>query len=381
MNRFLYMDNAATTCINKKALDDMKPYLTKMYFNPSGTYRATYEIKDAIERARGQVARVIGALPEEIYFTSGGTESDNWAIDSALEYGDNNHIITSKIEHHAILNSCKKVEKKGARVTYVSVLRNGVVNKREIEDSICDSTKLISIMAANNEVGTIQPIAEIGRIAKRNNIVFHTDAVQGFLHMYINVNNMNIDMLSISAHKFGGPKGVGAMYIRKGLMVDSFMRGGMQESGMRAGTYNVAGIVGMGSAAGEYYKSMGRTNAYVRKMRDYMCDEIMMKIEDCRINGDMNNRLPGNVNVCIRGVNGKNLVKALGERGICVSTGSVCNSVSVKPSHVLMAMGLSEEEALSSIRITLSGDNKREDVEYFVSNLRELVALFRNKNL
>ena len=370
------MDNAATTRTDSRVREKMMPYFTDRYSNPSGLYNFARENKKEIDESRKIIADIINAQPEEIYFTSGGTESDNWVIKNALN-NERKHIITSKIEHHAILNSCEFVESKGGRVSYVGVDELGRVNPRDIEKLISKDTSLISVMTANNEVGTIQKIAEIGNLAKEYDIQFHTDAVQAFGHIPIDVKKMNVSMLSASGHKFGGPKGIGFMYIRDKSDVNSFMHGGSQENSKRAGTYNVPGIVGIGEAAKIANENMEYRIRYEIELRNYMINKVLNRIPYSRVNGDMKNRLPNNINFSFKYVDGESLVFMLDDMGICCSTGSACNSGSSKPSHVLMAMGLSEEVAYSSIRLTISHETSREDADYTIEALANAVEKLR----
>ncbi len=371
MKPIIYMDNAATTKPFKEVVDAMAPYYKEYFYNPSANYDKAYEINDVLQECRRTIADTIGCKPNEIYFTSGGSESDNWALRYAKP---GQHIITSKIEHHAILNTCKYLEAKGIEVTYIDVDEYGTVNLEDIEKSIRPNTSLISIMTANNEIGTIQPILDISRIASDNNIVFHTDAVQAYGHKDIDVNYLGIDMLSASAHKFNGPKGVGFLYVDDAINLKPFIFGGMQQNNMRAGTENVPGIVGMTKAAevscdldNIYY------NVIISELRDYLQSKIMIEIPNIIINGDISNRLENNLNVSFIGVRGEQLLSQLAMNGIYASTGSACNAFSPDPSHVLKAIGLSDEDASSSVRFTLSKYNTKEEIDYVVDVLKRSV--------
>ena len=336
--------------------------------------------KKAIEEARKKVAKVINAKPQEIYFTGCGSESDNLAI-KGIAYSlkdKGNHIITSKIEHHAVLNTCKTLEKEGFYITYLNVDENGLIDLEELQNVINEKTILISIMTANNEIGTIEPIREIGQIAKKNDIYFHTDSVQAIGNMKIDVQSMNIDSLSMSAHKFYGPKGVGALYVREGVPFTKIQDGGHQEKDKRAGTENVAGIVGLGKAIELAYNNIDEYNKKLTELREYYISQVEKKIPDVKLNGHRNNRLPGNVNISFKNVDGGELLLKLDEKGICASTGSACNSGSTQPSHVLTAIGLKPEYLESSLRITFGEENTKEDIDYLVDNLEEIVNKCRH---
>ena len=371
----IYLDHAATTAVAPEVKEVMEPYFCENYGNASSLYELGYKSREAINIARGNVARVINAKPTEIYFTSCGSESDNLAIKGvARAYRQQgNHIITSKIEHPAVLNTCRQLEKEGFRVTYLNVDKNGFIDLEELKNSINSKTILVSIMVANNEVGTIEPIKEISRIVHNNNAIFHTDAVQAIGNVKIDVKEMGIDLLSMSAHKFYGPKGVGALYVRKNVNFVQLQNGGHQENDKRAGTENVAGIVGLGKAIELADKNMEENNKKLLELRQYFLEQIKNKMPYIRINGDLNNRLPGNINISFLYVNGKDIVKMLANYGICTSSGSACSSGLPQPSHVLLAMGLNEGIAKSSLRITLGKENTKEDIDYLVKVLEESI--------
>ena len=381
MGKMIYLDNAATTKTAPEVVQAMLPYFSEYYGNPSSIYDFAGKSKEAITKGREQIANVLGAKPEEIYFTAGGSESDNWALKATFEAYKNkgNHIITTKIEHHAILHTCEYLEKeRGAKVTYVGVDENGVVNLDELEAAITPETILISVMAANNEIGTIQPIKEIGRIAKEHGVLFHTDAVQAFCQVPINVDECNIDMLSSSGHKINGPKGIGFLYIRKGVKIRSFVHGGAQERKRRAGTENVPGIVGYGLAAERANKSMKERTAKEIEISDHMINRILTEIPYVRLNGDKVKRLPNNVNVSIQFIEGESMLILLDQAGICGSSGSACTSGSLDPSHVLLAIGLPHEIAHGSLRLTLSEKNTMEEIDYTVDELKKITANLRS---
>ena len=375
----IYFDNAATTKLNPEVLDAMLPYLREEYGNPSAIYSLGSHAKRALANGRRQVAKLIGAQPEEIFFTSGGSESDNWAIFAAteLESGKGRHVITSKIEHHAVLNACHALEKKGYEVTYLGVDEEGRVSPKELEKAIRPDTVLISIMFANNEVGAIEPIAEIGEIAKRHGILFHVDAVQAFGHIPIDVKAMKIDLLSASAHKLHGPKGVGLLYVRKELRMNPMIYGGTQERGRRAGTENVAGIVGFGKAAELAMEGMEQAREKVAVLSKHMVERLETEIADVKVNGKGAERLPGHVSVCIPPVEGESVLIQLDMHGICASSGSACTIGSSEPSHVLLAMGRSLEEAKGSLRFTLCEENTMAEVDEVVDVLKEIVDSIR----
>lgn len=375
-----YFDHAATTKLDIEVLEKMMPYLTKEYGNASSIYKIGSSARCAIEDAREKVACAINANVNKIYFTSGGSESDNTAL-RGVAYANRkkgNHIITSKIEHPAILNTCKALEKEGFEVTYISVDSDGVVNLEELKNSIREDTILISIMFANNEIGTIEPIKEIGKIAREHNVYFHTDAVQAVGNLKIDVDELNIDLLSMSAHKFYGPKGVGALYVRHGVKFDSLIFGGHQERNKRAGTENVAGIVGIGEAIEKAYKNFDKTSTYLLKLREHYINEVEKRIPYIKINGHRENRLPGNANISFKYIEGESLLLNLDIKDICASSGSACTSGSLDPSHVLLALGMSHEVAHGSLRVTFGIDNTIEDVDYLVDNLCEIVKRLRN---
>lgn len=375
----IYLDNAATTKVNKKVLESMMPYFSEIYCNPSAAYSFATKGRIAIEEARNHAAKLIGASDMEIYFTSGGSESDNWAIKAVAEsFSDKGkHIITTKIEHHAVLHTCEYLERHGFDITYLNVDSDGKVRLDELKKSIREDTILISVMTANNEIGTIQPVAEIGKIAHEKGILFHTDAVQAYGHIPINVDEMNIDLLSASGHKFNGPKGVGIMYIRKGVKIRSFIHGGSQERGRRAGTYNVPGIAGLGTAAKLAMENMAKRAEKEKELRDYFIDRISAEITYTVLNGHREDRLPNNINFCFRFVEGESVLIMLDQAGICASSGSACTSGAIDPSHVLRAIGLSDEMAHESLRLTLSYENTKEEIDTVVGELKRIVERLR----
>lgn len=375
----IYLDNAATTKVNKKVLESMMPYFSEIYCNPSAAYSFATKGRIAIEEARNHAAKLIGASDMEIYFTSGGSESDNWAIKAVAEsFSDKGkHIITTKIEHHAVLHTCEYLERHGFDITYLNVDSDGKVRLDELKKSIREDTILISVMTANNEIGTIQPVAEIGKIAHEKGILFHTDAVQAYGHIPINVDEMNIDLLSASGHKFNGPKGVGIMYIRKGVKIRSFIHGGSQERGRRAGTYNVPGIAGLGTAAKLAMENMAKRAEKEKELRDYFIDRISAEIPYTVLNGHREDRLPNNINFCFRFVEGESVLIMLDQAGICASSGSACTSGAIDPSHVLRAIGLSDEMAHESLRLTLSYENTKEEIDTVVGKLKRIVERLR----
>ncbi|MBD5520807.1 MAG: cysteine desulfurase NifS [Lachnospiraceae bacterium] len=380
MSRLIYLDNAATTRVNEEVLQEMLPYFRENYSNPSAIYGFATEAGKALDRAREQAADLIGAKREEIYFTAGGSESDNWALKATAEaYKDKGrHIITSKIEHHAILHTCEYLEKNGYEITYINVDENGQILLNELEEAIRPDTILISIMAANNEIGTIQPIAQIGKLAHEKGVLFHTDAVQAYGHIPLDVDEMNIDMLSASAHKLGGPKGVGIMYIRKGLKLRSFIHGGAQERRRRAGTSNVPGIVGFGKAAQLAGQSMKERSEKEIALRDHLIKRVLEEIPYSRLNGDKTNRLPNNANFCFRFIEGESMLILLDQLGICASSGSACTSGSLDPSHVLLAIGLPHEIAHGSLRLTLSEETTLEEIDFVVDELKKIIERLRS---
>ncbi len=378
-NKLIYLDNAATTKVAPEVYEAMKPYFTEYYGNPSAIYSFADEAEKAVDQARKTIADVIGAKAEEIYFTGGGSESDNWALKAAAEAyaSKGKHIITSKIEHHAILHTAEWLEKQGCEVTYLDVDENGVVDLEQLKEAIRPDTILISIMAANNEIGTVEPLKEIGAIAHEHGILFHTDAVQAFSHIPINVDEMNIDMLSASGHKINGPKGIGIMYIRRGVKIRSFIHGGAQERSRRAGTHNVPGIVGMAKAAELAAADMEKRNAYEVTLRDHLIERVLNEIPYSRLNGHRTDRLPNNANFCFRFIEGESMLILLDQNGICGSSGSACTSGSLDPSHVLLAIGLPHEIAHGSLRLTLSEETTMEDVDYTVDRLKEIIERLR----
>ncbi len=380
MERFVYADNAATTKLSPAVLEAMMPYLTEEYGNPSSLYRFGNHAKRAIEQARKEVADVLGADPFEILFTGGGSEADNWVkeIMRSLKAKGKNHFITSAVEHHALLHSAQRLQKEGFEVTFIPVDREGQIDPEQVRAAIRPETGLVSIMFANNEIGTIYPIKEIGAICRQAGVLFHADAVQAAGHLPINVKEMNIDLLSLSAHKFHGPKGVGAFYCRRGIPLPSLIDGGAQERGKRAGTENVAGIVGLGAALRLANEEMSETSARVSAMRDRLIDGILQTVPMCRLNGPRHNRLPGNCNISFLGIEGESLLLRLDLAGIAASSGSACASSSLDPSHVLLAIGLPHEVAHGSVRLSLSDYNTEEDVDYILEKLPEIVSTLRS---
>lgn len=380
MEKIRYFDHAATTATKEEVVREMLPYFTLNYGNASSIYSIGRRSKKAVEEARDKVANAIGSNPKEIYFTACGSESDNLAI-KGVAYANKekgNHIITTKIEHPAVLNTCKTLEKQGFTVTYLNVDSEGLISLDELEKSITDKTILITIMFANNEIGTIQPIKEIGEIAKKHNIYFHTDAVQAIGNVKINVQELNIDLLSMSAHKFYGPKGMGALYVKSGIKFDKIQDGGHQERNKRAGTENVAGIVGLGKAIELAYENFDDYNKKLTELRDYYIAQIEEKIPYVKLNGHRTKRLPGNANISFRFIEGESLLLNLDLKGICASSGSACTSGSLDPSHVLLAIGLPHEIAHGSLRTTFGDDNTKEDVDFLIETLVEVVQKLRN---
>lgn len=374
-----YFDNAATTAVREEVLKEMIPYFTINYGNPSAIYQVGREAKRGMDKARQRVADAINCNMHEIYFTSCGSESDNLAI-KGVAYANKekgNHIITTKIEHHAVLNSCQTLERQGFKVTYLNVDENGTVNIQELLNSITENTILISIMFANNEIGTIEPIEKIGKIARDKNILFHTDAVQAIGNVRIDVQKLNVDLLSMSGHKFYGPKGIGALYVKDGVNFEKIQDGGHQEKNKRAGTENVAEIVGLGKAIELIYDEFDQYNKKLRDLRDYYFSEVEKKIPDIKINGDRENRLPGNANVSFKGVNAQKLLFSLDELGICASAGSACSTGDSEPSHVLTSIGLSKELSSSTLRTSFGYSNTKEDIDFLVESLQNLVAELR----
>ncbi|MGA2917305.1 cysteine desulfurase NifS [Methanoregula sp.] len=377
--RIVYMDHSATTYVRKEVLDAMIPYHIEFFGNPSSIYSITRATKKAIDTAREQVAKALGAEPDEIYFTSGGSESDNWAIKGVASANrkKGNHIITSKIEHHAVLHTCEYLEKEGFTVTYLPVDQYGLVDPAELEKAITDQTILITIMYANNEIGTIEPVAELGAIARKHKIPFHTDAVQVIGNVPVDVKTQNIDILSLSAHKFYGPKGVGALYIRKGTKIDNLIHGGGQERRRRAGTENIAGIVGLGKAIELATADIEGHNRRIRALRDRLMKGILDKIPDAHLNGHPEKRLVGNINISFKFIEGEGILLWLDDEGICASTGSACTSGSLEPSHVLLATGLPVEISHGSLRLTLGNVNTDADVDFVLAVLPKVVSRLR----
>ena len=379
MNKTIYMDNAATTRVLPEVFEEMKPYFLEQYGNPSSVYSFVNDAKKVVDQARVTISDFINAKPQEIYFTAGGSESDNWALKATAEAYANKgkHIITSKIEHHAILHTCEYLERRGFEVTYLDVDENGIVDLEQLKASIRPDTILISIMTANNEIGTIEPIKEIGAIAKEHGILFHTDAVQAYGHIAIDVDEAHIDMLSVSGHKFNGPKGIGFLYIRTGVKIGSFIHGGAQERKRRAGTLNVPGIVGIKKATEIARDTLKERSEYETKLRDYAIDRILNEIPFTRLNGDRKKRLPNNMNFCFRFIEGESMLILLDQKGVCASSGSACTSGSLYPSHVLLAIGLPHEIAHGSIRLTISEENTKEEIDFVIDNLKQIIERLR----
>ena len=377
---FIYLDNAATTRVSDAALDAMLPYFRQQYGNPSSLYAFGQEAKEALERARATVAWVLNCEPREIIFTSGGSEADNQAIRSAAAMGaraGKRHIISTAFEHHAVLHTLSKLEKEGFEVTLLDVHSDGLVRVEELAAAIRPDTCLVTVMYANNEIGTIQPIADIGRVCRERGVLFHTDAVQAAGHLPIDVRAQNIDLLSLSAHKFHGPKGVGALYARRGIALTNLIEGGAQERGRRAGTENTAGIVGMAAALDEAARNMERDSAKMTALRDRLIAGLS-QIPHSALNGDAERRLPGNVSFCFEGIEGESLLLLLDDKGVCASSGSACTSGSLDPSHVLLAIGRPHEVAHGSLRLTLSGETSEEDIDYTIKAVTEVVAYLRS---
>lgn len=381
MSKLIYLDNAATTKTAPEVFDAMLPYFSEYYGNPSSIYDFAQKSKEAVTKGRQQIADALNTRKEDIYFTAGGSEADNWALKATFEAykSKGNHIITTKIEHHAILHTCEYLEKeRGAKITYLDVDENGVVRLDELEKAITPETILISVMFANNEIGTIQPIKEIGEIAKKHGVLFHTDAVQAYGQLPINVDELHIDMLSSSGHKLNGPKGIGFLYIRKGVKIRSFVHGGAQERKRRAGTENVPGIVGYGKAAEIAAKTMKERTAKEIELRDHLIDRVLAEVPYTRLNGHRTNRLPNNANFSFQFVEGESLLILLDNNGICASSGSACTSGSLDPSHVLLAIGLPHEIAHGSLRLTLSAETTMEDIDFVVDCIKQIIERLRS---
>lgn len=379
-NKIIYLDNAATTKTSQKAIDEMIKYINECYGNPSSFHSKGQEAAEALYEARKRIGSMIGALPDEITFTSGGSESDNQAIMSAAMLGERKgkkHIISTAFEHHAVLHTLKKLEKKGFEVTLLDVNENGIVSAAQVEQAIRPDTCFVTVMFANNEIGTIQPIKEIGFICRKYGILFHTDAVQVVGHMPIDVKELNIDLLSLSAHKFHGPKGVGVLYAGKGIPLETIIEGGAQERGKRAGTENLPAIMGMAAALKERYETMEEDNRKLVFLRDKLIDGLS-KIEHSILNGDYEHRLPGNVSFCFEGIEGESLLLLLDDKGICASSGSACTSGSLDPSHVLLALGRPHEIAHGSLRLSLSKDNSEEEIDYTIKAVTDVVEYLRS---
>ena len=378
--KIIYLDHAATTATRPEVVEAMMPYFTEYYGNPSSVYDLGAKNKQVITQMRETIGNALGTAPENIYFTAGGTEADNWALVAAAEAyrGKGDHIITSKIEHHAILHTCEYLQKeRGFDVTYVDVDENGIIKLDELKKAIRPTTILISVMFANNEIGTIQPIKEIGQIAREHGVLFHTDAVQAFGQLPISVDDMNIDMLSASGHKLNGPKGIGFLYIRKGVKIRSFIHGGAQERKRRAGTENVPGIVGMAKAVEIAVATMEERRAKEEALRDHLIQRVLAEVPYTRLNGSAKHRLPNNVNFSFQFIEGESLLIMLDMAGICASSGSACTSGSLDPSHVLLAIGLPHEIAHGSLRLTLGEENTMEEIDYVVDKIKEIVARLR----
>ena len=377
---FVYADNAATTSVSKTALDAMMPYLTTLYGNPSSLYSFAQKAKEALEDARKTVADIIGAEPKEIYFTSGGSEADNQAIVSMAKFGalkGKKHLISTKFEHHAVLHTLKQLEKQGFEVTLLDVHEDGVVRLEDVEAAIREDTALVTVMFANNEIGTVQPIKEIGALCRSKGIPFHTDAVQAAGHMPINVQEMNIDLLSMSGHKFHAPKGVGVLYAKKGMPLFNIIEGGAQERGKRAGTENIPGIVALAAALKESVDNMEENTAKIIPMRDKLFAELS-KIPHSKINGSLEHHVPGTVNMCFEGIEGESLLLLLDAKGVCASSGSACTSGSLDPSHVLLSLGLPHEVAHGSLRLSIGEYNTMEEIDHIIKVVPEVVSYLRS---
>ena len=376
----IYADNAATTKMSRTAIEAMLPYMDKIYGNPSSLYSFGQEAKEALENARERIAACLGCEPREITFTSGGSEADNQAIFSAAKSGEKKgkkHIISTAFEHHAVLHTLEKLKKQGFDITLLDVHSNGIVTPEQVADAIREDTCLVTIMFANNEIGTIQPIAEIGKICREKGVLFHTDAVQAAGHLYVNVKEQNIDMLSLSAHKFHGPKGIGVLYAKRGIVLDNVINGGAQERGKRAGTENIPAIMGMAAALEEAVANLDQNTAKLISLRDRLI-EGLDKIPYGELNGDRNNRLPGNVNFCFEGIEGESLLLLLDDKGICASSGSACTSGSLDPSHVLLAIGRPHEVAHGSLRLSINEETTEEDITYMIEAVTDVVTYLRN---
>ena len=376
----VYLDHAATTALEERALEKMIPYMTQKFGNASSLHSFGREATTAVDDARERIASLLGCASGEIYFTSGGTESDNWALFGVVSacIKDKKHIVTTAIEHPAVLSTCKELEKRGVEVTYIGVDESGIVKTEDVIRAVRDDTVLISVMYANNEIGTIQPISEIGRFCREKGIYFHTDAVQAIGSVKIDVQKDNVDLLSFSSHKFYGPKGIGVLYVRKGVSIDKLIFGGEQERNKRAGTTNTPGIVGTAEALSLAYSEAEKNNAFVRSLRDRFIERVEREIPCCRLNGDITDRLPGNANFCFDHVPAESVLMALDRKGIAVSSGSACSSGSLEPSHVLTAIGKTPEEARSSVRFSFGKDNTYEEVDYVADVLKETVEKIRN---
>ncbi len=381
MSKFIYADNAATTSLSPAAFEAMKPYFSEFYGNASSLYKLGGQSQKAVDNARAVIAECINApKPNNIFFVSGGSEADNWALKGAAELGERKnkkHIISSKFEHHAILHTLEYLEKHGFEITLLDVHENGIVSPEELDRAIREDTALVTIMFANNEIGTVQPIKELAQIAHKHNVLFHTDAVQAVGNIPVDVQDLNVDMLSMSSHKFHGPKGMGALYVKKGIRLPNLIHGGAQERGLRAGTENTPGIVGMSVALKEAVEKIPEKNARLEKMRDRLIENLL-KIDRSRINGDRIHRLPGNVNMCFEGIEGESLLLMLDLNGICASSGSACTSGSLDPSHVLLSIGLPHEIAHGSLRLTFGDENTEEDIDYIIKTIPPIVERLRS---
>lgn len=379
LGKVIYLDNASTTRMQDYVVNKMINFYTEDFYNPSSIYSSSQRIRTKVEECRALIATTLNAKNNEIFFTSCGSESDNWALKGiALAYASKGkHIITSKIEHHAVLNSAKVLEKNGFEVTYLDVDENGIVDIEALEKNIRKDTILVSIMYANNEIGVIEPISQIGSICKKHNIIFHTDAVQAYAHVNIDVNKENIDLLSASGHKFGGPKGIGFLYKRSNINIPSVIEGGSQEMNKRAGTENVAGIIGMSEAAKKAFENIDNTTKYEKELRDYSINRILTEIPYCRLNGDKYSRLSNNINISFNFIEGESLLLLLNKYGICASTGSACTSNSLEPSHVLLAIGLPHEIAHGSLRLTLSSQTTKEEMDFVIDKIKDSVNILR----